>query len=68
MPWIKNKVTQENVEHIEGESNDEIEAKFLEWIGGQRNQGRTAQESEQFPGEWSINDQQGFIAIYFLDW
>ncbi len=67
MPWIKSKSRDENVTFIEAATAEEITEKFEEFLEGQRQQGRTVTESEAFPGEWDVSDQDGFIAIYYLD-
>ncbi len=68
MPWIKSKSHDENVIFIEGATGEEITEKFEEFLEGQRQQGRTVTESETFPGEWEVSDQDGFIDIYYLNW
>ena len=67
MPWIKSKSGDGNVTFIEAATDQEITEKFQEFLEGQRQQGRTVTESETFPGEWEVNDQGGFIDIYYLD-
>ncbi len=68
MPWIKSKSRDENVTFIEAATAEEITEKFEEFLEGQRQQGRTVTESETFPGEWEVSDQDGIIDIYYLDW
>ena len=68
MPWIKIKSRDENVTFIEAATAEEITEKFEEFLEGQRQQGRTVTESETFPGEWEVSDQDGIIDIYYLGW
>ena len=68
MPWIKSKSRDENVTFIEAATAEEITGKFEEFLEGQRQQGRTVTESETFPGEWKVSDQDGIIDTYYLNW
>ncbi len=68
MPWIKSKSRDENVTFIEAATAEEITEKFEKFLEGQRQQGRTLTESETFPGEWEVSDQDGFIDTYYLHW
>ena len=67
MPWIKSKSRDENVTFIDAATDEEITEKFQGFLEGQRQQGRTVTESETFPGEWEVRDQDGFIDFYYLD-